>query len=111
VVAETYPREFYQYIRPPAHPRARWSKRRQADRRSWACGLLRWAESLAVSWHPGVLSRVEAGFSAGPHGEDEFDAVAGLLGMIAVVTGTIPPGEPPDAEITTIEGWILGRRS
>jgi hypothetical protein len=31
--------------------------------------------------------------------------------MIAVVTGTIPPGEPPDAEITTIEGWILGRRS
>jgi hypothetical protein len=110
VVAETYPREFYQYIRPPAHPRARWSKRRQADRRSWACSLLRWAESLAVSWHPGVLSRVEAGFSAGPNGEDEFDAVAGLLGMIAVVTGTIPPGEPPDAEITTIEGWILGRR-
>jgi hypothetical protein len=30
--------------------------------------------------------------------------------MIAVVTGTIPSGEPPgDAEITTIEGWILGR--
>ena len=111
VVAETYPREFYQYIRPPAHPQPRWSKRRQADRRTWVPGLLRWAESLAVSWHPGVLSRVEEGFSAGPNGEDEFDAVAGLLGMITVVTGALPPGEPPEAEITTIEGWILGRRS
>ena len=110
-VAETYPREFYQYIRPPARPQARWSKRRQADRRTWVPGLRRWAESLAVSWHPGVLSRVEEGFSAGPNGEDEFDAVVGLLGMIAVATGTIAPGEPPDAEITTTEGWILGRSS
>jgi len=111
VVAETYPREFYQYVRPPAAGPARWSKRRQADRRSWAKTLLRWAESLAVSWHPGVRTRVEEGFSAGPNGEDEFDAVVGLLGMIAVVTGTIPPGEPAGAEITTTEGWILGRPS
>jgi len=110
VVAETYPREYYRYIRPPVAQVGRWSKRRQADRRTWVPGLLRWAESLGVGWHPGVLSRVEEGFSAGPNGEDEFDAVAGLLGMIAVVTGTIPSGEPPgDAEITTIEGWILGR--
>ena len=107
VVAETYPREFYQYIRPPVV--ARWSKRRQADRRTWVPGLLRWADLLAVSWHPGVLTRVEEGFSAGPNGEDEFDAVVGLLGMIAVVTGTIAPGEPADTEITTTEGWILGR--
>ncbi len=109
VVAETYPREFYRYIRPPAAQAGRWSKRRRADRRSWVPGLLRWAESLAVSWHPGVLARVEEGFSAGPNGEDEFDATVGLLGMIAVVTGTIAPGEPPGAEITTTEGWILGR--
>jgi hypothetical protein len=72
--------------------------------------LLRWAESLGVTWHPGILRRVEEGFSDGANGEDEFDSVIGLLAMIGVVTGAIPAGEPlDDAAITTIEGWILGR--
>jgi hypothetical protein len=63
-----------------------------------------------VSWDPGIRRRVQDGLSPGPDGEDEFDAVIGLLGMIAVITGVIPSGEPgDDPAVTSIEGWILGR--
>ncbi len=110
VAAETYPREYYQYARQPGAPRTRWSKRRQADRLMWAPGLLAWAESLGVTWDPRIRDRVEEGFGAGANGEDEFDAVVGLLGMIGVVTGAVASGEPrEDPAIATVEGWILGR--
>ncbi len=110
VVVETYPREYYQHVRPLGVRASRWSKRRRADRLAWVPGLLRWADSLGVTWHPGILCRVEEGFSDGANGEDEFDSVTGLLAMIAVVTGALPAGEPlDDPAITTTEGWILGR--
>lgn len=110
VVAETYPREFYQHFRPREGLPGRWSKRRRDDRLKRIPGLLTWAASLGVSWDPAVLARVEAGFSAGSNGEDEFDAVVGLLGMIGVVTGAFPTGEPRDhPPIAAVEGWILGR--
>jgi hypothetical protein len=110
VAAETYPREYYQYARAPAAARSRWSKRRRADRLAWAPGILAWARSLGVSWDPRIRDRVEEGFSDGANGEDEFDAVIGLLAMISVVTGELRPGEPrDDPAVTTVEGWILGR--
>lgn len=110
VVAETYPREFYQYIRPAGKRSAPWSKRRRKDRLDWVPSLRAWADSLRVSWEPGILRRVEEGFSDGPNGEDEFDSVVGLLGMIGVVRAVIPAGEPVgDRAIASVEGWILGR--
>jgi hypothetical protein len=60
----------------------------------WIRKLLEWAASVRVEWDPEVLARVEAGFSAGSNGEDEFDAVVGLLGMVATVRGVLPSGEP-----------------
>lgn len=110
VVAETYPREYYRHFRPHHGLPQRWSKRRRDDRLKQIPGLLAWAAPLGVSWDPAVLRRVEAGFSGGPNGEDEFDAVVGLIGMIGVVNGAIPSGEPPDnPTISTVEGWMLGR--
>ncbi|HUY44276.1 MAG TPA: hypothetical protein VMV92_00905 [Streptosporangiaceae bacterium] len=110
VVVETYPREYYRYARPSAVRHPRWSKRRREDRVTWIPGLLRWAESLGVTWDAAILRRVEEGFSGGRNGEDEFDSVLGLLAMIGVVTGTIPAGEPgDDPAVITTEGWILGR--
>lgn len=47
---------------------------------------------------------------AGKDGEDRFDAVVGLLGMLDVVLGNRRPGEPED-DTTRIEGWILGQHS
>jgi hypothetical protein len=107
VVAETYPREFYQYA---GVPRGRWSKRRPADRLRAAPGVLSWAGLLGVRWDAAVRARVAAGCSPGPAGEDEFDAIVGLLGMIGVLTGAIEAGVPAgDDAVVTTEGWILGR--
>lgn len=107
VVAETYPREFYQYA---GLPRGRWSKRRAADRLRAAPGVLSWADVLGVRWDAAVRARVAAGCSAGPAGEDEFDATVGLLGMIGVLTGAIKAGVPGgDDAVVSTEGWILGR--
>ena len=109
VVAETYPREFYPHLA-PGGPGRRWSKRRQADRLDRVPALLAWADSLGVRWDDAVLGRVRTGLSPHGHGEDEFDAVVGLLGMISVLRGATPSGEPPDdPAVATVEGWILGR--
>ncbi len=109
VVAEVYPREFYPHLAANG-PGRRWSKRRQADRLDRVPALLAWADSLGVRWDDAVLGRVRAGLSPQGHGEDEFDAVTGLLGMISVLSESQPSGEPPDdPSVTTVEGWILGR--
>jgi hypothetical protein len=50
---------------------------------------------------------VKKGF---PNGDDSFDAVVGLFGMIEVAMGR-PSGEPANHRIKTIEGWILGQAS
>ena len=44
-----------------------------------------------------------------PQGEDAFDAVVGLFGMLQVCLGQRASGEPDDKVIREIEGWILGR--
>ena len=49
-------------------------------------------------------------FGARNDGEDRFDAVVGLLGMLDVVLGNLPSGEPED-DTTRVEGWILGQHS
>ena len=105
VVTETYPREFYQHFRISGG-----SKQQQEDRLDWMPGLLAWAQLLGVEWEPEILQRVQAGFSERSIGEDEFDAVVGLLGMIAVATGQLESGEPDDdPAVKAVEGWILGR--
>jgi hypothetical protein len=110
VVTETYPREFYQYFR--SNLSGRGSKKEQADRLQWIPGLIGWADTLGVSWRADIAQRVQTGFSDDINGEDEFDAVVGLLGMIGVVTGAIESGEPQDdPAVTSVEGWIVGRQS
>ena len=109
VVAETYPREYYRYLGPPAL-HSRWSKRRKDDRLRLIPGLLAWAATLPAEWDASIRRRVESGFSDGRNGEDEFDAIIGLLAMIAVVAGAIDPGVPADdPAVLSTEGWILGR--
>jgi hypothetical protein len=110
VVSETYPREFYQYFRRSFHGRG--SKRKQQDRLDWIPDLFRWADALSVNWDEEIRQRVDSGFSEHGHGEDEFDAVVGLLGMISVITGVVDSGEPEDdPAVAAVEGWILGRKS
>jgi hypothetical protein len=42
-----------------------------------------------------------------PNGDDAFDAVVGLLGMLEGVLKRRQTGEPQNKAITALEGWIL----
>ena len=50
-------------------------------------------------------SWVEWGFLA----EDDFDAMAGLLSMLQIVTKQRACQTPNTLDVTRIEGWILGQ--
>jgi hypothetical protein len=53
-----------------------------------------------------LRKEIHDGFS---QGDDAFDAVVGLFGMLQVCNGQRAPGEPDEVVIREIEGWILGR--
>ena len=104
MIAETYPAEVYRHL----GLTLRGGKRRQAVRRANAARLLSWTKEAGVAVAPALLAGIEDGF--GSHGgEDRFDAAVGLLGMLNVVLGRRPPGEPDDPLMRRIEGWILGQ--
>lgn len=112
VVAESYPAECYGHLGigfTPGHGRRRSGKRVREARLANAPLLLRWARQAGVSVSPALADMIRDGFGAGPDGEDPFDAVVGLFGMLNVVLGRQPPGEVQDARLRTVEGWILGQ--
>ena len=49
------------------------------------------------------------GFGADATGEDRFDSVIGLLGLIGVLDGLRPDFVPDDPAIRAWEGWVLGQ--
>ena len=107
VVAETYPGEVYSHL----HLRIgapNKSKRNQADRRDDAQPLLRWASDNDVELSAALAADIRDGFGPGGDGEDRFDATVGLFGMLNVIFGHRPPGDPRDPVQRDIEGWILG---
>jgi hypothetical protein len=105
VVAETYPAEVYGHL----GLNRKGGKRKQVVRRSNAAPLLAWAEQTGVELGPDLVAGIEDGFGTEVSGEDRFDAVVGLFGMLNVVLGRRPPGAPDDPIIRRIEGWILGQ--
>lgn len=111
VVAETYPGEVYGHLgidfRGPDGRRGRKGDRlaRQAN----AARLFGAAASLGVELRPALRSAIDEGFEESAGGDDAFDALVGLLGMINVLRGRRPAGEPEDPEVRAIEGWILGQ--
>jgi hypothetical protein len=111
VVAESYPAEFYGHLGlafPPG-PDGRRGKRVQSSRAANVPALLAWAAARGVALHPALREAIGDGFGATADGEDRFDALAGLVGMLNVVLGVRPPGEPDDAQVRQVEGWILGQ--
>jgi SAM-dependent methyltransferase len=56
-----------------------------------------------------LRSTIEHGFGRSPDGEDSFDATVGLFGMLNVVLGYRSPGEPLDATVRNVEGWMFGQ--
>lgn len=104
-IAEAYPAEAYRHvgIRGPVR------KRSQQGRMAAGHILLEWASRHRVHFSSEIEQRVSGGFGARGDGEDAFDALAGLCGMIEVVDGR--RAEIADGRMVSgqREGWILGQ--
>jgi hypothetical protein len=68
-------------------------------------------ERNGVDVAPAIAALIVDGFGPRKDGEDLFDAIVGLLGMLDVVMGGRPSGEPDDPIVHSLEGWILGQAS
>ena len=108
VLAETYPAEYYAHLG-VSFSRSLGGKRSQAARKNNAKPLLDWAEAAQVALMPGLRADLECGFGPKAGGEDPFDAVIGLFGMLNLLLGLRPLDEPVGRGWCEIEGWILGQ--
>jgi hypothetical protein len=105
VLVETYPADVYLQLglaigRPGA------SKTRQEDRRADAKRLLDWCAEHAVLPDQQLTEQILDGFGPSRSGEDPFDAVIGLFGMIDTLHRAVEPELPDDPAIRSVEGLI-----
>ncbi len=109
VMVETYPAEFYSHLGLSFLGPVRLSKRRQTDRASFAGHLLTWAHDHHLTLPAPLPDIIRNGFGDLPAGEDQFDTLVGLYGMINVVLGGHTFWEPSIPAISQVEGWIFGQ--
>ena len=109
VIAETYPTEFYGHLGVRFSGGAGGGKRSQAARAAQASALLAFAENPQLTLTPTARDALQTGFGPGSDGEDRFDALVGLLGMLNIVLGLRDAGDPPSGAPVSVEGWILGQ--
>lgn len=107
VLAETYPAEAYRMSGAGFLPGQ--SKRRQADRCGKAEAVKTWADRHGVIFTAQAAAGLADGFGSGENGEDQFDALLGLLGMIEVADGRQLEKTERREAADVWEGWILGR--
>lgn len=105
VIAEAYPAELGLRLGLPAPGRG-WSKRRPADRVRQGRALLGWSGQHGVELAEGLRGEIANGFGEEPTGEDRFDAVVGVLGMLAALEREVRHGSPAKGD--ALEGWMLG---
>jgi hypothetical protein len=106
VLCETYPREAYGHL--GVQFLSQQSKRVQADRRMAASMIPLWGRAHRVIFHQDAEAAILDGFGRASSGEDAFDSLLGLLGMIEVFEGRRPEGAT-DRMDRVWEGWILGQ--
>ncbi|GHC18978.1 hypothetical protein GCM10010082_08050 [Kushneria pakistanensis] len=104
ILCETWPTLAARLMR--AGFSGRQSKRRQTDRLDACRHLLE--SDLPVTWEVSAKASLESGFGERADGEDAFDAMLGLLMMIAIVEGKLPVSSVLSCEERYLEGWILG---
>jgi hypothetical protein len=109
VVVETYPAEIYEHLGLSFTSPYRKSKRRQADRLSFSDSIITWADIHNLELKIDLQNLILEGFGNSLIGEDQFDALVGLYGMISIVLGSPDAWEPQLPELRKIEGWIFGQ--
>jgi hypothetical protein len=107
IIAETYPGEAYGHI--GISKRLMGSKRKQEGRRRAGTLILDWFDARGVDGRR-LQNLVVDGFTSRSSGEDQFDALVGLLGMLEVLDGRRSEGAPSTQAIASWEGWILGQQ-
>eukprot|EP01037_Dinobryon_pediforme_P018240 gene18240-18497_t len=105
VVAEAYPAEAMRQ----RGLKMGGSKRRQADRAALAPALLEAMQAVRAFPDAAMSDCITQGFGADAAGEDRFDSLLGLLGLLAVVDGSQPDFVPDDPWVRRWEGWVLGQ--
>ena len=93
IVVETYPAEYYRRFFQNQRMR---SKIRLESRKQVTPSLLRWATSMNVRLSHELKHGIENGF---PEGDDAFDSVVGLFGILEVLAGRQALGEVRDETI------------
>ena len=104
-LAEVYPAEALRHL----GLKLTGSKRAEAARRALAPALRDAMARLGVTPDAALAAMINAGFGADAAGEDRFDSLIGLLGLIGVIDGKRPDFIPPDPMIRAWEGWVLGQ--
>jgi hypothetical protein len=110
VIVETYPTEAYRQLELRIGT-PDMAKTRQDDRRVDARRLLEWCASNAVIPDDRLVPQIVDGFGEDPGGDDLFDAVVGLFGMIDAVRRAAEPPLPDDPVVRRIEGWMFGQHA
>ncbi len=109
VLAEAYPAEACSHI--GVQFLHAMSKRRQENRRHAAAGLSERAKRIGVVFAAETIRLIETGFGPAHDGEDPFDSLIGLLGLIEVADGRRAEYPPEQRGADRWEGWILGQIS
>ena len=110
VVAETYPTECYGHLGirfARRRPGIRSGKTVAAERAAQAPALMAWAKEAEVLLAPELRRSIVDGFEEG--GDDAFDSVVGLFGMLNVILGRRQAGAPRGPAVRRVEGWNLGQ--
>ncbi len=110
IIVESYPAEYYERIGIQFRRTGQNSggKRFQGSRAAQAGSILKWCSSNRVELDNELTEWLCAGFGSSPGGEDPFDSLIGLLGMISCWRDPTQIYEPDDFNIRQIEGWIFG---
>lgn len=109
VIAETYPAEFYVLLGLRFLPGKGNGKTSQVARQRLTPDMLRVAGTLGVELTDAARAEIEDGFGGGSDGEDRFDAMVGLLGMLTHLAEASDGERLPAPEIRAVEGWMLGQ--
>jgi hypothetical protein len=110
VIVETYPTEFYGHLGVRFPGGEDGGKRSPSARTHLAETLITATASLDAELSAQARQTLASGFGSRGDGEDDFDALVGLLGMLRHVRTGAQVEAPPDPAVTSVEGWILGQR-
>lgn len=109
VIVETYPAEFYSHLGVRFPGGKDGGKRSQRARMDAAGQLVRAAERSSSELSVDAARAIATGFGPRGNGEDDFDAMVGLLGMLKLLNNEAPVEAPTDHYVRALEGWIIGQ--